>query len=165
MRRGSRVAKGDILAVLQDNAAATAAIREAEEQIQVAESSLAQVKAFPTPGAITAQDAALARQDAVLQNAECTRIAGKSCYLRVRWALLPICRLNRRPSRRAQEGLRREKALLAGLTEVRSADAGSRFEETGAGDGYKKPGSRRSGTDQVRGPEGRYRAGGICSPR
>src|SRR5258707_706443 len=70
VNRGSKIASGEILAVLQNNTAATAALREAEEQIQVAEGSLAQVKAPPTAGVIDAQDAALVRQDAVLQNAE-----------------------------------------------------------------------------------------------
>ncbi len=119
--RGSRVAKGDILAVLQDNAAATAAIREAEEQIQVAESSLAQVKAPPTPGAITAQDAALARQDAVLQNAE-EDYRRKKLLFESKVGTAADMQAAEATFKGAQEGLRREKALLAGLTEVRSAD-------------------------------------------
>jgi HlyD family secretion protein len=119
--RGSKIASGDILAVLQDNAAATAAIREAEEQIQVAESLLAQVKAPPTPGAIAAQDATLARQDSVLQNAE-EDYRRKKLLFESKVGTAADVEAAAATFKEAQEGLRREKALLASLSEVRSAD-------------------------------------------
>ncbi len=119
--RGSKVAGGDILAVLQDNAAATAALREAEERIHVAESSLAQVKAPPTPGAIEAQDAALARQDVVLQNAEKDYRRKKLLFESKIGAAVDV-EAAEATVKGAQEGLRREKALLASLRQVRSAD-------------------------------------------
>jgi len=119
--RGWKLASGDILAVLQDNAAATAALREAEEQIRVAESSLAQVKAPPTRGATDAQDAALSRQDVVLQNAE-------KDYRRKKLLFeskdIPATDVETAEAifKSAQEGLRRERAVLASLREVRDAD-------------------------------------------
>ena len=119
--RGSKVAGGDILAVLRDNAAASAALREAEEQIGVAESTLAQVKSPPTPGAIDAQDAALARQDVVLQNAE-KDYRRKKLLFESKVGTAADVEAAEATFKGAQEGLRREKALLASLKEVRSAD-------------------------------------------
>ena len=121
VRRGSKLAAGDILAILQDNAAATAALREAEEQIKVAESSLAQVKAPPTLGAIDAQDAALARQDVVLQNAEKEYTRKRRLFESKDIAATDVDAAET-IVRGAQESLRREKAILAGLREVRGAD-------------------------------------------
>ena len=119
--RGSKLAGGDILAVLQHNAAATAALREAEEQIHVAESSLAQVKAPPTPGAIAAQDAAVARQEAVVQNAEKDH-RRKNLLFETKDVPAADVEAVEGILKGAQEGLRRERAVLASMREVRGAD-------------------------------------------
>jgi HlyD family secretion protein len=121
VNRGSRTARGDILAVLQQNAAAIAALREAEEQIRVAESSLAQVKAPPTPGVIDAQGAALLRQDAVLQNAE-KDYQRKKLLFENKLGTAADVEAAEAAFKRAQEDLRREKAVLASLREVRGVD-------------------------------------------
>jgi HlyD family secretion protein len=119
--RGSKLASGDILAVLRDHAAATAALREAEEQIQVAQSLLAQVKAPPTQGAIDAQDAALARQDVVLQNAEKVYRRNKLLF-ESKLGTAADAEAAEAAFKRAQEELRRETAVLASLRQVRDAD-------------------------------------------
>lgn len=121
VHRGSQVARGDILAVLQDYAAAQAALREAEQQVAVAESTLVQVKAPEKRAALAAQEAALARQEFTLQNATADYRRKQKLFEN---KLVPLMDAETAETNfhTAQEDLRRQQELLAGLQQVREVD-------------------------------------------
>ena len=121
VRRGGVVRKGEVIALLNDYASAVAALKEAEVQISVAQSSVNQAQAPEKPGAIAAQEAAIARQQVVLQNAESDYNRRKQLvdsHL-IAAADFEIAELNLNTAR---ESLRRETQLLANLSQVREAD-------------------------------------------
>jgi HlyD family secretion protein len=68
VKKGERVAKGQIIAILDSRASASAALKQAEEQVRVAQANLAQVKAGAKTGEIEAQKAAIARIEAERSN-------------------------------------------------------------------------------------------------
>ena len=70
VQRGAAVLQGQELALLQGHDAAVAALAEAQQQVVVSESIIAQSRAIEKPGAIAAQESAARRQQVVLQNAE-----------------------------------------------------------------------------------------------
>jgi HlyD family secretion protein len=121
VHRGSQVVRGDILAVLQDYPAARAALREAEQQVAVAESTLAQVKAPEKRAALAAQEAALARQEFTLQNATADYHRKQKLFEN---KLVPLIDVEAAETNfhTAQEDLRRQQELLAGLQQVRDVD-------------------------------------------
>ncbi|MGK7914649.1 MAG: ABC exporter membrane fusion protein [Prochloraceae cyanobacterium] len=65
---GVRVAKGQIIAILDSRDRAEAALKQAEERVRVAQANLAQVKAGAKTGEIEAQKAAIARIETELSN-------------------------------------------------------------------------------------------------
>src|SRR5215831_9191788 len=68
VHRGDRVQAGQILAVLHDHRAATAAATAAAAQVKVAEAALAQVRAGAKPDDIAAVRASVAQREAELDN-------------------------------------------------------------------------------------------------
>ena len=68
VQKGDRVAKGQIIAILDSRDRLQAALKQAEEQVRVAQANLAQVKAGAKTGEIEAQKAALARIKAERSN-------------------------------------------------------------------------------------------------
>jgi len=68
VRRGDRVAAGQILAVLHTNRAATADTAAARAEVALAETSLARVRAGAKADEIAAQRAAVAQREAELEN-------------------------------------------------------------------------------------------------
>jgi HlyD family secretion protein len=121
VHRGSQVARGDILAVLADYPAATAALNEAEQQVVVAESTLLQVKAPEKSASIAAQEAALARQDVTLRTASADYHRKKELFESKLTALMDV-EAAESNFHTAEEDLRREQAMLAGLQQVRQVD-------------------------------------------
>lgn len=121
VQRGSRVRTGDIIAVLQEYAPAMAALREAEEQVAVAESTIEQVKAPDKQAAIAAQEAVIARQRFVLRNLETEFNRQKRLFAE---KLIPSMDVENAEVRvqTAQEDLRREERVLAGLQQFREVD-------------------------------------------
>ena len=121
VHRGSRVARGDNLAVLQEYAAARATLSEADEQVAVAESTLQQVKAPVKPALVAAQQAVVARQELTLRNAE-TDYQRKKKLFDEKLIALTDEEGAEANFRTAQEALRHEQYLLAGLEQVRDVD-------------------------------------------
>ncbi len=68
VKEGDRVAQGQIIAILDSRDRASAALKEAEERVRVAQANLAQVKAGAKTGEIEAQQAAIARISAELSS-------------------------------------------------------------------------------------------------
>lgn len=67
VRSGDQVARGQTLALLSDYEIEQAALREAEAEVRVAESELAQSREGDKRAAIAAQQSVVDRQDAVVQ--------------------------------------------------------------------------------------------------
>jgi HlyD family secretion protein len=121
VQRGSRVTRGEVLAVLQDYAAAKATLYEAEQNVAVAESTLAQVKAPVKRAALDAQQAAVARQEFALRNAESDYQRKKKLFDKKLIALMDAEEAEAN-FHTAQEALRREQYVLAGLQQARDVD-------------------------------------------
>ena len=68
VKEGVRVAKGQIIAILDSRDRAAADLKQAEERVRVAQANLAQVKAGAKTGEIEAQLAAIARIEAERRN-------------------------------------------------------------------------------------------------
>ena len=68
VKEGDDVAKGQIIAILDSRVRLQAALKQAEEQVRVAQANLAQVKAGAKTGEIEAQKAAIARISAERRN-------------------------------------------------------------------------------------------------
>ncbi len=68
VKEGDRVAQGQIIAILDSRDRASAALKEAEERVRVAQANLAQVKAGAKTGEIEAKKAAIARIEAELSS-------------------------------------------------------------------------------------------------
>ena len=121
VHRGSRVACGDVLAVLQEYTTAKAALYEAEQQVAVAESTLTQVRAPEKRALLAAQQAAVARQEFTLRSAETDYQRKKKLFDKKLIALMDMEGAESN-FETAQEALRREQYLLAGLEQVRDVD-------------------------------------------
>jgi HlyD family secretion protein len=121
VHRGSRVARGDVLAVLEDYAAAKATFDETEQQVAVAESTLTQVKAPEKRESLAAQQAVVARQEFTLRNAE-TDYQRKKKLFDAKLIALMDEEGAEAGFHAAQEALRREQYVLAGLEQVRDVD-------------------------------------------
>jgi HlyD family secretion protein len=67
---GDKVHSGQIVAILDSRDRLRAALRQAEQQVKIAQARLAQVKAGAKPGEIAAQKAAITRLDVELGNAQ-----------------------------------------------------------------------------------------------
>ena len=119
--RGSRTKRGDVLAVLQDYASAMAAQREAEQQVAVAESALAQVKAPDKQASIAAQEAILARQKFVASNLATEFERRKLLFAEKIIAAMEVENAEAR-YKGALEDVHREEGVLAGLQQVREVD-------------------------------------------
>ena len=68
VKKGDRVAKGQIIAILDSRDRAAAELQQAKERVRVAQANLAQVKAGAKTGEIAAQKAAIARIEAERSN-------------------------------------------------------------------------------------------------
>ena len=68
VKKGDRLAKGQIIAILDSRDRLQAEVKQAEERVRVAQANLAQVKAGAKTGEIEAQKAAIARIEAELRN-------------------------------------------------------------------------------------------------
>lgn len=67
VQRGDRIVKGQVIAILASSDRLTSALKEAQEQVKVAQTELAKVKAGAKSGEIAAQQAEIARLQANLQ--------------------------------------------------------------------------------------------------
>lgn len=67
VRKGDRVRRGQVVAVLDTNASRVASLKQAEAQVKIAEANLAKVKAGAKQGDINAQKATIARIEAERQ--------------------------------------------------------------------------------------------------
>ena len=91
VKKGDRVAQGQIIAILDSRDHAAAELKQAEEQVRVAEANLAQVKAGAKTGEIEAQKAALSRigaerrQDLIAQDATVASLSAKLENARVEY--------------------------------------------------------------------------------
>jgi len=121
VHRGSKVARGDVLAVLQEYAAAKAILVEAEQRVAVAESTLMRVKAPVKPALVAAQQAVVSRQEFALRTAEADYQRKKKLFDEKLIALTDAEGAEAN-FRTAQEALRHEQYLLAGLQQVREVD-------------------------------------------
>ena len=72
VKEGDLVAKGQVIAILDRRDRLEAALKQAEEQVRVAEAKLTQIKAGAKQGAIRAQEATIARLQAELRGAKAT---------------------------------------------------------------------------------------------
>ena len=68
VREGELVTQGQVIAILDSHNRATADLKQAEEQVRVAQANLTQVKAGAKTGEIEAQQAAIARLEAERSN-------------------------------------------------------------------------------------------------
>lgn len=75
VRKGDRIQKGQIIAVLDTNDSRIASLKQAEAQVKVAQAHLAQVKAGAKQGDIDAQKATIARLEAEGNGSINTQIA------------------------------------------------------------------------------------------
>jgi len=75
VKRGDKVEIGDLVAILDSRDRLEAALKLAQEQVKVAEASLARVKAGAKQGAIEAQEATIERLKAELQGQKVAREA------------------------------------------------------------------------------------------
>jgi len=121
VHRGSRVARGDVLAVLQEYAAANSTLYEAEQQVAVAESTLTQVKGPVKPALLAAQQAVVARQEFTLRNAESDYERKKKLF-NGKLIALSDTETAEANFHTAREALRHEQYVLAGLEQVRDVD-------------------------------------------
>ena len=91
VKKGDRVAQGQIIAILDSRDRAAAELKQAEEQVRVAEANLAQVKAGAKTGEIEAQKAAISRieaerkQDLIANNATVASLSAKLENARVEY--------------------------------------------------------------------------------
>ncbi|MFN7924163.1 MAG: efflux RND transporter periplasmic adaptor subunit [Bryobacteraceae bacterium] len=121
VQRGSTVQRGDTIARLRDHDEAQAALREAEGEAAVAQSIVEQTKAGERPAALAAQDAAIARQEIILADAE------KELNRKNKLAAngdIPSTEIDRARLAvdTAREALRRERQLRESLVQVRDVD-------------------------------------------
>lgn len=119
--RGASVRKGDILAYLNDHASAAASLNEAELQVGVAESGVRQAMAPGKPASIAAQQAALARQELVLKNAEAEQNR-KAQLFKSKLISAADFEAASLTLETARETLHRETELLANEKQVREVD-------------------------------------------
>jgi HlyD family secretion protein len=121
VRRGSRVAPGQELAVLRNYDVAAASLAEAASEVAVAESEVAQTKAGEKPATIAAQAAAAHRQETVLRSAETDLARKKELF---EGGLLPKSEFETSQAAvdTARHDLDRQNELLRSLHQVRSED-------------------------------------------
>jgi len=121
VHRGSKVKRGEEVAVLRDYDVALAAFLEAQGQVAVAESALVQARAGEKPAAIAAQESAVRRQESVLEGTEKDLQRKQSLF---QYQLLPGADLEaaKLAAETAREGLRRERDLLDSVKQVRQED-------------------------------------------
>ncbi len=128
VRRGQWVERGEILARLRDHARDTAALGQSDKEVAVAVSELDRVRAGEKT--IDAQQAAVARQEAVLRQEEANYERIKRLYEK---RIIAARNFEEAETRRdtARESLLWERRHLAALQEVRTQDlalAGNRIE-------------------------------------
>jgi len=75
VKEGDRIQKGQVVAVLDSRDRLAAAVQQAEEEVQIAQSKLAQVRAGAKTGEIQAQQATITRLQAELSGANRERAA------------------------------------------------------------------------------------------
>ena len=91
VKEGDYVHKGQKIAILDSYERASAALKQAQEQVRVAQANLAQVKAGAKTGEIEAQKAAIARiqaersNDIMAQAATVTRLSAELSHARVEY--------------------------------------------------------------------------------
>jgi HlyD family secretion protein len=128
VRRGQWVEQGTVLARLRDHAREMAALHQAETQVTVATSELDRVRAGEKT--IEAQQAAVARQEALLRQAETDYGRNRQLYEKT---IIAASEFEEAQTRRdtARESLLWEHKQLGALQEVRREDlalAGNRIE-------------------------------------
>jgi HlyD family secretion protein len=121
VKRGSQVTNGDILAILSNHATALADLRQAEAQAAVAQVAIAQAQAPEKPGSIAAQEAEIARQRLVVQNAETEYDRRKKLLDAHLIAVADFASVELNLGT-AREALRHETEMLASLNQVRDVD-------------------------------------------
>ncbi|WP_071191881.1 ABC exporter membrane fusion protein [Trichormus sp. NMC-1] len=75
VKEGDRIQKGQIIAILDSSDRRLAALNQAKQQVKVAESRLAQVKAGAKQGEIEAQKATITELEALLRQESAARVA------------------------------------------------------------------------------------------
>jgi HlyD family secretion protein len=121
VHRGSSVRSGDIIAVLQNHHVAEAAVSEAESQVAVAESALLQARSPEKASTLAAQRTAIERQQIIVDQSEVDY--GRKKQLHDQGLLTTVdLQAAETTLKAAQQDLRREKDLLAGLQEVKGVD-------------------------------------------
>ena len=121
VQRGSQVRQGQEIAILRDYDVAAAALAQAVGETELAGSTLNQAKAGDKPAAIAAQEAAISRQESILQNAEKDLARKKDLF---HDGLLPGADFDAAQLAvdTARHDVRRENELLQSLRQVRSED-------------------------------------------
>lgn len=121
VQRGDHVSKGQILAILNDYPQAVAALQEATVQVSVASVVVDQAQAPEKPAALSAQEAAIARQQLILQNAEADHQRRAQLFADhlISDSDFAATELNLQTAR---ESLRREMEVLSGQKQVRTVD-------------------------------------------
>jgi HlyD family secretion protein len=121
VQEGDTVQEGQVLAVLDTYARRAAALQEAQARVAVAEAHLAQVKAGAKPGEIAAQEAAVRRDEATLENAKLEHRRAAALAQNSAITRSELDRL-RTEEQTAERSLEQSRATLAALQEVREVD-------------------------------------------
>jgi HlyD family secretion protein len=119
VREGDRVAKGQILAILDGHRQKAAALREAEMRVRVEKARLAQIQAGAKAGDLSAQEAAVAKAEVTLRNSQ----ADHDRYQRVATSA-SASELDKAKADvdRARRELDQARATLVSMREVRAVD-------------------------------------------
>jgi|SRR5579883_1996813 len=121
VRKGDRVRRGQVVAILDTYASHLASLREAHTQVKVAQANLAKVKAGAKQGDINAQKATIARIRAELNNAQLEYQRYQSLY--ENGAISASLRDSKYlVLKTTQEQLSQAKASLNSIAEVRPTD-------------------------------------------
>lgn len=121
VRRGDKVAAGQILAVLQHHASAQADVAAARASVALSETALARVRAGAKPDEIAAQRAAVAQQEAAAENERVAFARAKELRARGNLSVAEYERAERL-ALVAERGLEEARHRAAALEEVRAVD-------------------------------------------
>jgi HlyD family secretion protein len=121
VQEGDSVKRGQVLAVLDSREQLEATVRDWEARVAVAEQRLAVIKPGPRESDIAAQQAEIARLEAVLQNAK--RDAGRAERLYLKGSATVTDRdRGETEVETTEQAIKAAKARLAGLSDVRATD-------------------------------------------
>ena len=151
VRRGQWVERGEVLARLRDHTRERASLHRAEKEVVVAASELERVRAGEKATTIEAQEAAVARQEAMVRQKETHYERMRALYER---RVIAAREFEEAQTQRetAQESLRWERQHLGSLREIRKEDLALAASKVEAAEGARKVAGENVELNLIRAP-------------